>query len=178
MQGLNSEWVQWRPHRESKHWDNLHLSRDGKGCDCSAGRREAQGNGKQKEKLLSMLPWDNLLKLKHIPVCLNIRKHFLTVRVGEHWNRFLREVVVSLPVEISKTWKFPGKLPAGEDSLIWIEGGRNNLQRRFLTPATLRFSDLAFQLSVSATPLLALMLFALSQGGVISLVDTNACHLK
>ena len=33
--------------------------------------------------------------LKHRRCCLNIRKHFFTVRVTEHWPRWPREVVES-----------------------------------------------------------------------------------
>lgn len=101
---MNREWVQWRPQKESRDWGIFHLRGDGKGCGFSAWRREAQGNVKQKDRLISVVPWDNLHQLKHMLFCLNIKSHLLTVRVDEHTNRFLREVVVSLSVEISKTW--------------------------------------------------------------------------
>ncbi|KAK4830735.1 hypothetical protein QYF61_013185 [Mycteria americana] len=41
-------------------------------------------------------------KLKHRRFPLNIRKHFLTVRVTEHWHRLPREVLESPSLEISK----------------------------------------------------------------------------
>ena len=42
-------------------------------------------------------------KLKHRRLPLNIRKHFFTVRVTEHWNRLPGEVVVSPSLEIFKS---------------------------------------------------------------------------
>ncbi|KGL80450.1 hypothetical protein N309_09378, partial [Tinamus guttatus] len=42
-------------------------------------------------------------KLKHQKFHRNRRKNFLTVRVTEHWNRLLREVVESPSLEIFKT---------------------------------------------------------------------------
>ena len=41
-------------------------------------------------------------KLKHRRFPLNIRKHFCTVRVTEHWNRLPGEDVESPPLEIFK----------------------------------------------------------------------------
>ena len=41
-------------------------------------------------------------KLKHQRFPLNIRKHFFTVRVKEHWHRLPREVVESPSLEILK----------------------------------------------------------------------------
>jgi len=45
----------------------------------------------------------NGLKLKHRMFHTNMWKNFFTVRVTEHWNRLLRQVVESPPMEIFKT---------------------------------------------------------------------------
>lgn len=45
----------------------------------------------------------NMHKLKHRRVPLNIRKHFLTVRVTEPWHRLPREVVESSSLKILKS---------------------------------------------------------------------------
>ena len=42
--------------------------------------------------------------LKHRRLCLNIRKHFLTVRVTEHGNRLPRKLVESPSLEIFKSY--------------------------------------------------------------------------
>lgn len=44
----------------------------------------------------------NRHKLKHRRFCLNIRKHFFTMRVTKHWNRLPRVVVESPSLEIFK----------------------------------------------------------------------------
>ncbi|KAK4824259.1 hypothetical protein QYF61_012525 [Mycteria americana] len=45
----------------------------------------------------------NAHKRKYRRLCLNIRKHIFTMRVTEHWHRFLREVVESPSMEIFKS---------------------------------------------------------------------------
>ena len=42
-------------------------------------------------------------KLKHRRFHLNIRKHFFTVKVTEHWNRLPREAAESPSLEILKS---------------------------------------------------------------------------
>lgn len=46
---------------------------------------------------------DNGHRLKYRTSCLKIRKSFFTIRVIEHWNRLLRDVVQSPPLEIFKS---------------------------------------------------------------------------
>lgn len=45
---------------------------------------------------------DNGHKPKYNKTCLNLRKHFFTVREVKHWNRLSREVMESPSVEITK----------------------------------------------------------------------------
>jgi len=47
-------------------------------------------------------------KLKHGRFPLNIRKHFFTVRVTDHWNRLPRVVVESPSLEIFKIRSWAG----------------------------------------------------------------------
>ena len=42
-------------------------------------------------------------KLKHRRFHLNIKKHFFTVRVAEHWHRLPREIAESSSLEIFKS---------------------------------------------------------------------------
>ena len=54
-------------------------------------------------------------KLEHRRFHLNIRKHFATVQVMEHWNRLPREVVESPSLEI-----FKGHLDVVLGSVLWV----------------------------------------------------------
>ena len=58
-------------------------------------------------RLFPVVPSDktrsNGHKLKSRRFLLNTRKHFFTVRVTEHWNRLLREVVETACLEIFKS---------------------------------------------------------------------------
>lgn len=46
----------------------------------------------------------NSCNLEQRKFCTNVHKNFFTVRVMEHWNRLLREVVESPSLETFKTW--------------------------------------------------------------------------
>jgi len=51
----------------------------------------------------SVVPKRQWAKLKHRRFILNIRKHFFTVRVTEHWNQLSRDVVEWSSLEILKS---------------------------------------------------------------------------
>lgn len=65
------------------------------------GRNEQEG-----ARLFSVVPTDktggNGHKLKHMKFCLNMRRQFFYY-VVKHWNRFPRDVVESLSVEVLKS---------------------------------------------------------------------------
>ncbi|KAK4827392.1 hypothetical protein QYF61_017797 [Mycteria americana] len=64
------------------------------------------GCKEDRARLFSVVPSNRTIgnghKHKHRRVPLNIRKHFFTVRVTEHWQRLSREVVASPCLEILK----------------------------------------------------------------------------
>ena len=94
------------------------MRKGGESWDCSAWRREGSGGltnvckyleGGRKEdraRLFPVVPSDGTRghghKLGHRRVPLNIRERFLGVRVMEHWDRLLGEVVGPPSSEILK----------------------------------------------------------------------------
>jgi len=74
-------------------------------------------------------------KMKNRRVALNIRKHFFTVKVTEHWNRLPREAVEFPPLEILKSHHL------GQTSLLVAlleQGfGQDDLQMSFPNSAIL-----------------------------------------
>jgi len=55
-------------------------------------REDLKGHKEDRARLVSVVPSDRT-RDKHRSFCLNIRKHFFTVRVTEHWHSLPREVV-------------------------------------------------------------------------------------
>lgn len=69
---------------------------------CLKGGRQEDG-----PRLVSVVPSGRTrgssYKLEHRKFQMNMRKHFFTVKVVEHWNRLSREAVELLSLEICKT---------------------------------------------------------------------------
>ena len=65
-----------------------------------------RGCREDRARLFSVVPRTrgNERKRKDRMLLLNIRKHFLTVRVTEHWHRLPRNAVESLPLETLSTY--------------------------------------------------------------------------
>jgi len=61
-----------------------------------------EGCNEEGARIFSVVPSGNGHKMKHRRFSLNIRKHFFTVSMAEHWQRFPREVVKSPSLEIFK----------------------------------------------------------------------------
>ena len=65
------------------------------------------GNEGEGARLFSVVPTDRIrsdgFKMKHRRSCLNMTKHFFTVRVTEHCHRLPREAVESPALEILKS---------------------------------------------------------------------------
>jgi len=58
-------------------------------------------------RFFSVMPGDKTRgKLKHRRLPLNVRKHFFTVRVMEHWHRLPREVVGWRYSKAAWTWSW------------------------------------------------------------------------
>jgi len=67
--------------------------------------RNLKGGCKEgRDRLFSVVPSNRTKssghKLKYRKFCMNIRNHFFTVRVMEHCNRFPRQVVESVSLEL------------------------------------------------------------------------------
>ena len=61
-------------------------------------------------------------KLKHKGFPLNIRKHFCTVQVMEHWHRLPREAVEAPPWRSSKAaWMWAGTICLSRDWAKWTQ---------------------------------------------------------
>ena len=88
-----------------------------------------------------MVPRDrtrgNRHRQRHRRVLLNIRKHFFTGRVTEHWHRLPREVAETSSLEILKSWLGMVLDNGCRWPYLRLLIGPDHLQRSFPTSACL-----------------------------------------